>query len=221
MKAVILAAGIGSRLGKNIPKCLNELPNGENIIERQIKILKNYTNEIYIVIGFKKNLFLELYPDNNYVINENYSDTNTSKSLLLALKTIKNDDILWLNGDVVFDSQVIHKISKESGNICCVQYKQTNTEEIKFTLDKNGYIDKLNKNVTGLGESVGINKISGKNLSDFIKYLESCENQDYFEKAIENAYFGNIKFKPLDITGYKCIEIDFIEDYKNAWDLFE
>lgn len=135
---------------------------------------------------------------------------------------MNSDDIIWVNGDVVFNESIIDKIVNEKGNICCVQYKKVSEEEIKFTLDEKGYISKLNKKITnGLGEAVGINKISKESLEIFIKMLEECGDKDYFEKAIELGYSNNLLFKPLDITKEKCIEIDFIEDLHKAWEIFK
>lgn len=75
MKFVILAAGIGSRLGKGVPKCLNELPSGESIIERQKRIFQKYSKEIYAVVGFKKEYIMELNTDLLYVYNHLFNQT--------------------------------------------------------------------------------------------------------------------------------------------------
>ena len=57
MKAVILAAGVGSRLKSVLPKSLNKLPNGKTIIDNQINILRKLgVKEIFVVVGFKKEM---------------------------------------------------------------------------------------------------------------------------------------------------------------------
>ena len=90
-------------------------------------------------------------------------------------------------------------------------------EEVKYTLKK-GYVDELSKEVkNGLGEAVGINFISSKDLDVFIKYLEKCGDNDYFEKGLEMAIAEEgLQLKVIDISAYNCIEVDFKEDLQNA-----
>ena len=70
MKAVILAAGIGSRLGKPHPKPLTELSTGETIMQRQVEALSEFVGEdnIIIVVGFKKDLIMEAFSNQMYDI---------------------------------------------------------------------------------------------------------------------------------------------------------
>ena len=90
-------------------------------------------------------------------------------------------------------------------------------EEVKYTL-KDGYVNELSKEVkNGLGEAVGINFIASKDLDTFINHLELCDDNDYFEKGLENAISeDNLKLKVIDISKYNCIEVDFKEDLENA-----
>ena len=63
----------------------------------------------------------------------------------------------------------------------------------------------------------GINFISSKYIDSFIKRLEECDDNDYFERALEVAIEkDDFKIKPVDISEFNCIEIDFEEDLKNA-----
>ncbi len=84
MKAIILAAGIGSRLGNSNPKPLT-------ILNRQVMYLSDYLGEdnIIVVVGYKKELIMESFPNLLYVYNNYLDTTNTSKSLLKALKKMK------------------------------------------------------------------------------------------------------------------------------------
>ena len=109
MKIIILAAGIGSRLGNPFPKPLTPLKDGKSIMQRQINNITTYfdVNDITTVVGFKKNLIMEQFPEVNYVYNPFFDRTNTSKSLLQALKKHRGNSILWFNGDVVFDHQLL------------------------------------------------------------------------------------------------------------------
>ena len=169
LKIVILAAGIGSRLGNPFPKPLTPLKNGETIMGRQLKNISAYfdINNVTTVVGFKKDLIMERFPEVNYVYNPYFDQTNTSKSLLQALKKHRGKSVLWLNGDVVFDEKLISVLLKdinEDNSFIAVNTSSVAEEEVKYTL-KNNYVFKLSKKVkNALGEAVGINFISKKDL---------------------------------------------------------
>ena len=183
MKAVILAAGVGSRLGKPHPKPLTVLSTGETIMQRQIAALTKYigADNIIIVVGFKKDLIMEEFSNELFVYNNVYDNTNTSKSLLCALNKIHNEDVLWLNGDVVFDADILKPIIDYNGSCMAVNTDSVAEEEVKYNTNNDGTIRQVSKIITdGLGEAVGINKITKENLNLFKKSLEICEADDYF-----------------------------------------
>lgn len=218
MKAIILAAGIGSRLSRPFPKSLSVLPYGETILGRQIRILKELgLDEIIIVVGFKMTLIMEQFPEVYYKYNPNYYITNTSKSLLCSIEAL-DEDILWMNGDVVFDKAILSGIiDAKNGSIVCVDKKSCGAEEVKYTLDNDGCISEISKEVVnGEGEAVGINLIRKHDLPNFTQALRECDDNDYFEKALEIIIKNNSKIKPMDISTHKCIEVDFEEDWESA-----
>lgn len=222
MKIVILAAGIGSRLGNPFPKPLTTLDDGKSIMERQIDNITQYfdINDIFIVVGFKKELIMERFDEVAYVYNPLFDCTNTSKSLLKVLKKFKNEPVLWFNGDVVFDAKLLSELMptiKEDKSFVAVNTSRVSDEEVKYTLT-DGYIDELSKVVkNGLGEAVGINFISSDDLQSFVNRLEEVDDNDYFERGLELAIQSdNLKIKPIDISKYDCIEVDFKEDLANA-----
>ncbi|MFD2516811.1 phosphocholine cytidylyltransferase family protein [Salinimicrobium flavum] len=226
MKIIILAAGIGSRLGNPFPKPLTPLNGGKSIMELQIENLSANFNEhdISVVVGFKKDLIMERFPDLTYIYNQFFDATNTSKSLLKALKKYRNEDVLWLNGDVIFDAELFTMLKEEMGqknSFVSVNTSRVAEEEVKYTL-KNGYIHELSKQVTnGLGEAVGINFISKDDMPVFIDHLENCDDNDYFEKGIETAIEkDNLKIKAVDISDFRCMEVDFKEDLEVANNMF-
>lgn len=227
MKIVILAAGIGSRLGNPFPKPLTPLKDGRSIMERQVESLSEVFSEhdINIVVGFKKDLIMERFPDLTYIYNQFFDSTNTSKSLLKALKKNRKEDVLWLNGDVIFEPEIFEILKEEiaAGNsFVSVNTSRVAEEEVKYTL-KNGTIEELSKTVkNGLGEAVGINYVSAKDISILIEHLEKCDDNDYFERGIETAIQeAGIKVKAVDISQYRCMEVDFEEDLETANLIFE
>jgi len=192
MKIVILAAGIGSRLGNPFPKPLTPLNNGKSIMGMQIDNLIQHFNidDINTVVGFKKDLIMERFPEVTYIYNPFFDRTNTSKSLLKALRKNKDKSVLWLNGDVVFDARLLEKLKSliiNEQSFVAVNTSKVAEEEVKYTL-KGDYISELSKAVkNGLGEAVGINFIAANDINAFIKRLEECDDNDYFERGLELA----------------------------------
>ena len=226
MKIVILAAGIGSRLGNPFPKPLTPLKSGKCIMEMQVdNLVETFEmDNINVVVGFKKDLIMERFPELTYIYNPFFDQTNTSKSLLKALRKNRDKSVLWLNGDVVFDvsllSVLIPYIDKNQSFVA-VNTNKVADEEVKYTL-KDNFIDKLSKTVkNGLGEAVGINFIAAKDIKSFIARLEECGDNDYFEKGLEMAIEkDDLKISAVDISDYNCMEVDFMEDLENANTLF-
>ena len=218
MKIIILAAGIGSRLGNPFPKPLTKLNNNKSIMQMMTENISYIfdTDMINLVVGFKKDLIMESFPNLTYVYNQYFDQTNTAKSLLKAVKKYRKESILWMNGDIVFDKNILIRLKEYIDNdisFVAVNTSKVAEEEVKYTV-KDGSIKKLSKQVeNGLGEAVGINFISATYIEKFIKRLEECRDNDYLETAIEKDGFI---IKPVDISDFNCIEIDFEEDLKNA-----
>ncbi|MGE5550184.1 MAG: NTP transferase domain-containing protein [Bacteroidota bacterium] len=221
MKAVILMAGVGSRLGKPLPKCLAEIPGGETILGRQLRILRPLVDEIIGVVGFKKEVIMELHPEMVFVYNPLFARTNTSKSLLAALDATAPDDLIWVNGDVVFTEEAAARLMGTPENGVGVTYQACGEEEVKFTVDGEGFIREISKRVTDpLGEAVGLNRLDAASFGAFRDALRRCGDQDYFEKAIEFVLEAGVKFRAVDMGAEPCIEVDFIEDLQRVWHNF-
>ena len=221
MKAIILAAGTGSRLGKNIPKSLVKITKTASILDHQLENLSHVTDleNISIIVGYKSDLIISRYPGLNTIKNDNYTSTNTSKSLFLGLSRLgENDDIIFLNGDVVFNPEILNLImDNRLNNLICVNDDNVGEEEIKYNLDNKGYISQISKTIKyPLGEAVGINYIKRETIPILTDCLEICSDNDYFEKGIELTIEKGEIFLPLNICNRFCIEIDFEEDLERA-----
>jgi len=227
-QVVILAAGMGTRLARPLPKPLTELRDGRSIMQQQIDNLKTAfgaTYRVLIVVGFKLEAIIERFPEATFVYNEYYDQTNTSKSLLKALRAAPDGGVLWLNGDVVFDPQVLVRVTdliESDQSFVVVNTSKVSDEEVKYTLDAWGHIDQLSKTVAGgLGEAVGINFVAGRDKAALIERLDQVGEQDYFERGIELAIeLDQLRFKAVDISDLYAVEIDFAEDLERANELF-
>lgn len=221
---VILAAGMGSRLGRSLPKPLTELHDGRTIMRQQMdNIHQAFGADVHVttVVGYKLEHIVEAFPDNTYVYNERYDQTNTSKSLLRALQASKDGGVLWMNGDVVFDPEALVRagdLVARDQSFVSVNTAKVSDEEVKYTTDANGHIAELSKTVVGgLGEAVGINFVSRDDKAALIRRLSQVGDQDYFERGIEVAIEKDgLKFAPVDISDLYAVEIDFAEDLERA-----
>ena len=228
-QVVILAAGMGTRLSRPLPQPLTELNDGRSIMQQQVDNLKHGFGDSYrliIVVGYKLEAIIERFPEATFVYNELYDQTNTSKSLLKALRASNDGGVLWMNGDVVFDPQVFDRLTSKieaDQSFVVVNTSNVSEEEVKYTLDESGYIDQLSKIVEdGLGEAVGINFVAGKDKSRLIERLEAVADLDYFERGIEVAIRDDgLKFEAINISDLYAIEIDFAEDLDRVNELFK
>ena len=224
VQAVILAAGMGTRLGKPWPKPLTPLVDGRTIMRQQMDNLERAFGSdlrVMTVIGFKLELIIEAFPNVAYVYNENYDQTNTNRSLLKALRIAGDGGVLWMNGDVVFDPRVLERVKDliaAEQSFICVNTAVVGEEEVKYTVDAVGHVRELSKTVeNALGESVGINYISASDRADLIAGLEACADTDYFERGIEIAIERvGMKVLPLDISDLFAVEVDFEDDLERA-----
>ncbi len=225
MNVVILAAGMGTRLGRPYPKPLTPLADGRSILRQQLDHLRAAFGpqvRITVVVGFKMDLVMEAAAaDASFVYNELYDQTNTSKSLLKALRLAPPGPVLWLNGDVVFVPGLLAHLRPylDAGDsFVAVNTDSVADEEVKYTLDGDGYVKDLSKQVVGgLGEAVGINHVAGADRDTLIAHLDRCEDQDYFERALETAISeAGLRVQAVDISAYGCVEVDFEPDLVRA-----
>jgi choline kinase len=228
INVVILAAGMGTRLGRPHPKPLTPLADGRSIMRQQLDHLRaafGRDAHITIVVGFKMDLIMEAAAgDAAFVYNEIYDQTNTSKSLLKALRLAPPGDVLWLNGDVVFVPGLLAELRKhiDAGRtFVAVNTASVADEEVKYTLSADGFIDELSKQVVGgLGEAVGINFVAAADREVLIRHLDACGDQDYFERGLETAIGGDgMRVSAVDISAYGCVEVDFEPDLARANEL--
>jgi len=224
LQTVILAAGMGSRLGRSLPKPLTELSDGRSIMQQQhdnIRAAFGTDARIMTVVGYKAETIVEAFPEVDYVYNDRYDQTNTSKSLLRALTKSGKGGVLWMNGDVVFDPLVLGRaieLIQRDESFVTVNTSKVSDEEVKYTVTTEGHISQLSKTVVGgIGEAVGINYISSGDKKAFIRQLSRVDDQDYFERGLEMAIEEDgVRLLPLDISDLYAVEVDFAEDLERA-----
>ena len=228
VQVVILAAGMGTRLGRTTPKPLTRLRDGRSIQHHQLDALREVFGahvDVTVIVGYRAKQVMRHSTGVRFAYNPHYATTNTSKSLLTGLSVTRDGGVLWLNGDVVFDADVLrHALGLVAADesFVCVDTSTVADEEVKYTLDAHGCIAELSKTVVGgLGEAVGINYVSAADKPVLIEHLHRCGDQDYFERGIETSIAQEgLRFRPLDISAFSAVEVDFETDLERANSLF-
>lgn len=217
MKAVILSAGYGSRIGAPVPKSLIKFSNGQCLLDYQLAALTQHIpiHDIYIVVGFKKELVMEAAPRCNFLYNDRFDTTNTAKSLLVAMERI-DDDIIWMNGDVFFETEVLERVVEKKDNLIVVNSAPVSDEEVCYTTDEQGAVVRLAKQLsTAEGEALGINRVCKHSRLALAELCQTVNEKDYFERAIElGIEQSRLAFRTLKVDGYFVKEMDFKEDYE-------
>lgn len=226
VQAIILAAGMGTRLARPHPKPMTELSDGRTIMHQQVQNLQQVFRKklrLTVAVGFKLEMILEHVPDASFVYNENFDQTNTSKSLLKAVRNSAKGGVLWMNGDVVFDPDLLDMLIpyiKRDESFITVDVSSVSDEEVKYTTDDDGNILQLSKTVhaeAAKGEAVGINFVSSKDKKKLLKRLIEVDDQAYFEAAIElTIQQDEVKWTPVDISEFYAVEVDFPDDLVRA-----
>lgn len=226
MKAVILAAGMGSRLDDapdHLPKALTRLNGQGTILECQLRgLLPSLAiDDIWVVVGYRKEAIMDAFPNLAFIYNPDFQKENTSKSLLRALRKV-DEDVLWINGDVVFRPTILERLINANRTAMVVNQAPVGEEEVKYRADVQGLILEVSKQVDDpQGEALGINFFKGEDLSLLRTKLEQCSLGDFFEKGIEQCIQSGLKVWTLPVGINDCAEIDFPEDLIRARQLVQ
>lgn len=238
MKAVILAAGVGSRLRPitdEIPKCLVKV-NNKSILQWQVEhYIDSGIQQIIVVAGYLyskvNDMISDIFPGNKITVlnNTEYSCTNNMYSLYLCKELVEEEFILS-NGDVVFDQSIIKDLSKKSdGNYICCQGQSYDDEAMKVIYDKRkNRIVHISKSINAelaYGNSIDLYRfdINGRNqLFSWIKTtIEDQHNRNaWTEVAIDNI-LENVSFQVFEIGQRAWKEIDTILDLEDANNIFK
>jgi HAD superfamily hydrolase (TIGR01450 family) len=231
MKAIILAAGKGSRLAgitEKKPKALVNV-NGKPIIQYQIEaLLKNGIKDITVCVGYMSNQIISFcrnkYPSVKFSVEEN--PINNMLSLYYARSSL-NDETILMNGDVVFDSRIIKNLCNVEGTAIAVEKGMYDEESMKIKLDLNKEIIDISKTIEdGYGCSIDVYKFSKSDAriirNELIRMVEKEGIKDVWTEVMLQKLLNRKELiaKPLDINGMKWYEIDNFEDLHKAELLF-
>jgi len=227
MKAIILAAGKGTRLdGAAVkPKCLVEI-GGSTLLHRQIDTLRSLNvSEIVVVVGFgAESIREECDRDISFVENTKFAETSSMYSLWLAREHLTGGFVV-LNSDVLFQPQMLADLlESEYDNALLLSDSDPaplGDEEMKVKVQDQLVVD-ISKEMDPMdadGENVGIVKFSAAGARRLIEYMNAIIGAGELKHWAPRAFLEfarNHELHALSTRGLPWIEIDFPEDYQRA-----
>ena len=243
-KALIIAAGLGSRLKKhteNLPKCMLDF-GGKTLLQRQLDSYKKCgIKDISLIRGYKKEKIN--YKGIKYFDNTDYKNNNILNSIFYAEKVI-NGNIIISYSDILFNSSVVERTLETDHDISVVvdidwrgyyvgrkDHPISEAENVIF--NSNNEVAKIGKINTGKeevhGEFIGMIKLSNRGTEIFKEHFHRLKKIYWnkpFQRAkiFQKAYLTDLIQELVDIgvkvhcviieSGWK--EIDTVEDYKKA-----
>lgn len=237
MKALILAAGLGSRLApltNDKPKSLVEV-NGQPILFKQIENLQeNGINDITIVTGYKSNVLVDKvtakYNNIKFINSDDYINTNNMYSAYIGINNMFAEDdmadFLMMNADVFYDSVIVSDLlHTRASNMIAVDKGTYNEESMKIKVKDNRVINisKQIKEENAYGCSIDVYKFGKEAGKAFIhactRYIEEEKNLNLWSEIALDDILMKIEFIPLNING-RWLEIDNHDDLRKAEELF-
>ena len=237
MKAIMLAAGVGARLGQESadrpPKILLRF-DGKSLLEHHLEIFRNQgISELVIGVGYKnqdiESEIIALGAGNfvRTVLNKDYREGN-----ILTLWTLRDElrcgtPVVLLDADILYEKRLIERLIKSSHQNCLLLDRnlEPGDEPVKICVRDNDIVEFrkwLSTSFDFHGESVGMFKLSHYMADQIIAQTELYLDQDRRDEAYEETIRDVILTSPRgtfafeDITGLAWIEIDTSNDVRHA-----
>ncbi len=233
MKALILAAGLGTRLAPitdNCPKSLVQV-NGKPILMKQIENLhENGITDITIISGYKseilENVVYEKYPEIKIIHSIDYMTTNNMYSAYLAKDVMSGKGFLMMNADVFYDASVIRSLVAFSASNAIVTDIGNYLEESMKVVEQDGRLISISKSITkedALGASIDVYKFSAEASKAFFnkceEYIVDKKELKLWSEVAINDILSEVEFKACPLEG-RWLEIDNHDDLAAAERLF-
>ena len=233
MKAILLAAGKGTRISrmvKEIPK--STLPvNGIPLIRRNVDMLQKKGMEIIVCVGYQQETIRNILRDYDvtYYFNPFYDVTNSIASLWFARQELKGESLI-INADVFFSDEILCMITAETRPaVMMVDRTRRKTGDYFFATTDNGCIRKYGKDLPlqyRSCEYVGMSKVT-KDIMPHIaerldKLIESGHHDMWWEDTLYS--FTNEDERQIytkDVEGHFWSEIDYFDDYERILNYLE
>ena len=234
MKALILAAGLGTRLApitNDRPKSLVTV-NGVPILFKQIENLhENGITDITVISGYKAEVLESevhaKWPEIKIINSIDYANTNNMYSAYLGKDAVAGSDFLMMNADVFYDSSVIKALlAFESANAIVTEIGQYIEESMKV-IETDGRLVSISKQVPAedaYGTTIDVYKFSNIGGAAFFEkcreYIEDKKELTLWSEVALNEILPEVIFKACPLDG-RWLEIDNLDDLVAAEKLFK
>jgi choline kinase len=224
MKAVLLAAGLGTRISRYLggnPKCTVSL-GSETLIEYTIDLLqKGGINDIAIVVGYRSEVIKNLLSGKKITFFENpFFDVTGSIASLWFAESYINDDMLFMNADVFLSEKIFEQILQSKLDpVMFADESRIDVADYRFNY-KNNVLAKYGKelpNSETTGEYIGVAKISSSFVPVFLQRLDKLIFLQRHSFWWEDVLYSLCSERPVYVEdcGKKFwAEVDYIEDYE-------
>ncbi len=237
MKALILAAGLGTRLApltNDRPKSLVSV-NGKPILMKQIENLhENNIDDITVISGYKADILEKEvhthYPDIHIVESTSYAFTNNMYSAYLGMRAMfpsgNIGPFLMMNGDVFYDASILKSlIASEWTNAVVTEVGQYIEESMKVK-EENGRLTAISKQICPeetYGTTIDVYRFDSDGGTAFFKrcvdYIEDKKELKLWSEVALNDAFKDVEFRMCPLNG-RWLEIDNHKDLAAAEKLF-
>jgi choline kinase len=234
MRAILLAAGYGRRLGQLAPKCLLRI-DGRSLLERHLRLLHAARiDDIVIATGYQpaqihaevERLAIGVEP--RFLLNAQYQLGSVLTAHVCATALCEGGDVLLMDADVLYDQRMLEVLVAGAQADRLLQDRGfTPGEEPVKLCTHNGHPVELRKRVAeglqfdAVGESVGFFRFTERTARRFAEIVKTyidggCSDQPH-EEAVRDLLLENPqRFEVVDVTGIPWMEIDFPADVVRA-----
>jgi choline kinase len=232
MKAIILSAGQGSRLGHLVddrPKCLIDF-SGRTLLDRQLNTLAaNGVNEAVVVTGFHDDRVEEALarrsggPAVRTVFNPFFKVADNTGSLYMAREHLAGDCLVW-NGDTLVSNALMKRVvENDRAGICVtIDRKDGYDDDDMKVVEDGGLLKAIGKRLSGgvNAESIGLLAFRAGGAEQFRKAIEQAmrttEGTTIWYLRVINQIAQSAEVWTLDISGEEWGEVDFPPDVETA-----
>lgn len=226
MKALILNSGLGHRMGvltSEHPKCMTEVSANETILSRQLKLISDAgIEDVVMTTGYFDDVLVNYCNSLNlplhisFVNNPLYDRTNYIYSIYCARELLRDDDIILMHGDLVFENDVFSRVVDSEESCMTVSSVLELPEKDFKAVVRNGRIEKVGiEFFTDAMAAQPLYKLCKDDwsiwLDEICAFCESDDRKCYAENAF-NRVSDRCCIRPLDVEYALCNEIDTPED---------
>ncbi len=215
MKAILLAAGVGRRLGHDKPKALLTIGD-RTLLARHLENLAALGLPVRIVSGFMAELLQAAAPDAEFVHNEEFR-RGSLISLRCALADLDEDAVI-MDADVLYDPSILADVAQLTRGFAIDPRTNPGDEEMMIGV-QDGSARAIRRGQLGgfeqVGEGVGFFKIDAASLPALRQAIDAADPESDYEKALDQ-FIGEHGAGIVEVAGRPWTEIDFEEDVVRA-----